>query len=196
MIAELTGICQRLRPGRVVLNVNGIGFAVAVPEPLSESLQLGAECTLFTQLIVRENEMSLVGFASANERDLFNTLLSVSGVGSKLALSILTKLSPGAFVSAVLAQDVPTLVKVPGLGKRTAQRLLLEMESKISKISQDLPPEPLTSGSQVNPEAKAVLMSLGCSAEEAEKALEKVSAQCAPGADVSDMVMAAMQALG
>lgn len=195
MIAEITGICQRCRAGSVVVNVQGLGLAIAVPPKLSDSLTVGQECTLFTKLIVRENEMSLVGFATASERDLFNTLLSAPGVGSKLALSILTKMTPGAFVNAMLSKDLAALVKVPGLGKRTAQKLLLEMETKIAKISQELPPEPLTTGSQVNAEAKAVLMSLGCSDEEAEQALQAAQERVGRGAEVSDWVMAAMQAL-
>lgn len=195
MIAELNGICQRRRAGQVVISVGGIGYAVAVPEPLADSLEVGQECTLYTHLLVRENAISLVGFASANERDLFNTLIGISGVGSKLALSIITKMSPGAFVSAVLAKDEKALVKIPGLGKKGAKRLLLEMETKITKIAQDLPPEPLTTGSAVNPEAKAVLMSLGCTEEEAEKALSAVLADLPADAAVNDIVIAAMSAL-
>ena len=195
MIAELTGICQRRRAGQVVVSVGGIGFAVAVPEPLSDSLEVGQTCTLYTHLLVRENALSLVGFASPGERDLFNTLVGISGVGSKLALSILTKMSPGAFVSAVLGKDEKALTKVPGLGKKGAKRLLLEMETKISKISLELPPEPLTTGSAVNPEAKAVLMSLGCGEEEAEKALEAIVPALGPDACVSDMVVAALSSL-
>ncbi|MDO5295870.1 MAG: Holliday junction branch migration protein RuvA [bacterium] len=195
MIAELNGICQRRRAGQVVISVGGIGYAVAVPEPLADSIEVGQECTLYTHLLVRENAISLVGFASANERDLFNTLIGISGVGSKLALSIITKMSPGAFVSAVLAKDEKALVKIPGLGKKGAKRLLLEMETKITKIAQDLPPEPLTTGSAVNPEAKAVLMSLGCTEEEAEKALSAVLADLPADAAVNDIVIAAMSAL-
>ena len=195
MIAELTGICQHRRAGQVVIAVGGIGFAVAVPEPLSDSLEVGQTCTLYTHLLVRENALSLVGFASPGERDLFNTLVGISGVGSKLALSILTKMSPGAFVSAVLGKDEKALTKVPGLGKKGAKRLLLEMETKISKISLELPPEPLTTGSAVNPEAKAVLMSLGCGEEEAEKALEAIAPTLGPDACVSDMVVAALSSL-
>ncbi|MBQ7568257.1 Holliday junction branch migration protein RuvA [bacterium] len=195
MIAELTGVCQRRRAGQIVIAVGGIGFAVAVPEALADSLEVGQECTLHTQLIVRENAMSLVGFATAGERDLFNTLVGISGVGTKLALSILSKMSTGSFVAAVLSKDEKALTKVPGLGKKGAKRLLLEMETKITKIAQELPPEPLTTGSCVNPEAKAVLMGLGCCDDEAENALKAVMPTLSPDASVNDMVIAAMSVL-
>ena len=196
MIAELTGICQRRRAGQVIISVNGIGFAVSVPEKLADSLEVGRECTLHTKLLVRENDMSLVGFSSASERDLFNTLVGISGVGSKLALSILSTLSPGAFVNAILSRNEKTLIKVPGLGKRSAQRLLLEMETKIAKVAQEMPPEPLTTGSTADPEAKAMLIALGCSEEEAEQAVLAAMPGLPAGADISDIVMAALGRLG
>ncbi len=199
MIAELTGICTRRRAGQIVLNVGGIGFAVLVPEALADELTLDEECTLFTQLVVRENEMYLVGFANASERDLFNTLVTISGVGPKLAVAIIGKLGVDNFVLAVLAKDVKGLIQVPGLGKKTAQRLLLEMETKVAKITKEMPVATPQASQPYFPamsEAKATLLSFGCSEEEAERALESVADKLAADAEVSDIVMAAMSALG
>lgn len=195
MIAELTGICQRRRPGQVVINVHGIGFAVNVPQPLADSLEVGQEVSLHTQLVVRENDMSLVGFSSANERDLFNTLVNIQGIGVRLALNILTAMNPTAFVTAVLSKNLKELTKVHGLGKKGAQRLLLEMENKITKVTQDLPPEPVPCAPSFSSEAKAALISFGCSEEEAERALQTIAGELAPDADTSDIVMAAMRVL-
>ena len=195
MIAEITGVCTRRRAGQVIISVQGIGFAVNVPEPLADSIEVGQEVSLHTQLVVRENDMSLVGFASANERDLFNTLLNIQGIGLRLAINILTEMNPAAFVTAVLSKDLKGLTKVHGLGKKGAQRLLLEMENKITKVTQDLPDEPVPSAPAVNSEAKAALISFGCSEEEAERALQAIAGELDPNADTSDIVMAAMRVI-
>lgn len=200
MIAQLQGQCVHVEKGQIVISAGGVGFGVLVPETLAERVSVGEEHLLYTQLIVRDNEMYLVGFASTAERDIFRLLVNVSGVGPKLALKILSVMTPNAFMISVASNDAKALTKIPGVGNKTAKRLLLEMSGKFAdKVKEELPLENEQSPGDLWTAAQEVLLSFGCSADEASAALKAVGQEgLAPTDDVSvdSIVMAAFKVLG
>ena len=132
MIGKLTGKLIERHPPQVIVDVHGIGYEIDVP--MSTFYQLpatGHDVTLYTHLVVREDAHLLYGFASEQERYVFRQLLRISGVGARTALSVLSGLSVSDLYEAVSAQDGARLIKVPGIGKKTAERLLLELKDKL-----------------------------------------------------------------
>ena len=132
MIGRLTGKLIARHPPQVIVDVQGIGYEIDVP--MSTFYQLpaaGSEVTLFTHLLVREDAHLLYGFATEQERHVFRQLLKISGVGARTALSVLSGMSISDLYNTVAAQDSARLVKVPGIGKKTAERLLLELKDKL-----------------------------------------------------------------
>lgn len=192
MIAHLRGRIAHCGSGLLVVDVAGVGYAVAVPDPLAETSQLGAEVCLNTHLAVREGEMSLFGFATLQEREIFRLLIGITGVGPRLALKVLSALSPASLARAILEEDVKALTRISGVGPRTARRLMLELSEKVGAMAPDLP-EHMMDGQE---EAEAILVSLGCTRQEARQAVRQARESRAPGASVENLVMAAMQVLG
>ena len=133
MIASLTGEISLLEDSAIVLNVHGVGFRVMVPKYVAASKNLGDSLTLFTHLLVRENDLSLVGFETAEEKQFFMMLLGVDGIGPKVALSILSTLSIDAIYNAIESEEPDLLSKVPGVGKRTAQKIQLYLKDKLNQ---------------------------------------------------------------
>lgn len=132
MIASLTGIVTTVRLNSVILDVNGVGYLVfATPNTLM-SLRTGEKATLSTQMVVREDSMTLYGFRDADEREVFEIVMTVSGVGPRLALAMLAAHSSEVIRNAVNNQDVKVLTRVPGIGPKVAQRILLELQGKMS----------------------------------------------------------------
>ena len=132
MIGKVTGKLIERHPPQVIVDVHGIGYEIDVP--MSTFYQLpatGNDVTLYTHLVVREDAHLLYGFASEQERYVFRQLLKISGVGARTALSVLSGLSVADLYEAVSAQDSARLIKVPGIGKKTAERLLLELKDKL-----------------------------------------------------------------
>ncbi len=168
MIATLEGILEYRGNDSVIINVGGIGFQVYVSS--STSGQLGAvkgRVSLYTHLHVREDSISLYGFASSDELTLFRSLISVAGIGAKLALTVLSALNTEQLVMAITSGDIDLLSQTPGIGKKMASRLVVELRGKLEKEWKDvalpLAPE--------NAEAIAALTGLGYSVAEATKAL-------------------------
>ncbi len=131
MIGKITGRLAERKPPQIVVDVHGVGYEIDVP--MSTFYQLppsGSEVSLFTHLAVREDAHLLYGFATEQERQVFRQLLKISGVGARTALSVLSGMSISDLYEAVAAQDSARLVKVPGIGKKTAERLLLELKDK------------------------------------------------------------------
>ena len=136
MISRLRGRLLEKSLPAVVLDVQGVGYEVEVPMSTLYGLPaLGEECTLLTQMIVREDAQLLYGFAASEERQLFRALIKVSGVGPKLALSILSSMSVTDFVATVQADDSALLTKIPGVGKKTAERLVVEMRDRVKAFT-------------------------------------------------------------
>jgi holliday junction DNA helicase RuvA len=190
MIGRLTGTLADKSPPQVVLDVNGVGYEVDVPMSTFFNLPaVGERVTLLTHFVVREDAQVLFGFLTAPERATFRQLVKISGVGPRTALGILSGLSVAELALAVSKQDAGRLVKVPGIGKKTAERLLLELKGKLG------PDLPLPSGGVVISDAQAdiaqALQALGYNEREAQAALKALPADVG----VSDGIKLALKAL-
>jgi len=170
LIAHLRGQVEVIGENLLVLDVGGVGFAVKVPASLSADCEVGQQRTITTELIVREDDISIYGFSHGFERELFRLLTSITGVGPKLALKVLGASGPADLAHAISEEDDSFLVRIPGIGSKTAKRIVIELSEKISKLVE-------TSGDHVSSsahrEAESVLVSLGCTPEEARAALEQ-----------------------
>jgi Holliday junction DNA helicase RuvA len=191
MIGRLTGLLAEKSPPQVVLDVQGVGYEVDVPMSTFYNLPgLGERVTLLTHFVVREDAHLLYGFATSEERATFRELVKISGVGPRTALSILSGLSVADLAGAVARQEGGRLQKVPGIGKKTAERLLLELKGKLG------PDLGLPAGASVVNDAQAdivqALMALGYSEKDAAAALKKLPADVG----VSEGIKLALKALG
>jgi len=165
MIGSLRGtVLDRAIGGEVLVEVGGVGYRVAVPSGAVAALEPGGAAFLFTHLVVREDALSLYGFPDREQRDTFEALMSATGVGPKLALAILSAHSPSALRRAVIEGDLDALTLVPGVGKRTAQRLMIELAAKLGTTAPD--PAGVDGGPSARAEVRAALEGLGYGAEE------------------------------
>lgn len=182
MLSYIKGKLEHKDIDHVIVDVNGIGFKILTSLSTIQSLkEIGSEVKIYTYLQVREDNLSLFGFATVEELKMLELLLKVSGIGPKVALSIISNLSPSKFSLAIITDDVKTLSKVPGVGKKTAQRIILELKDKIKKEQKDV-----ISYSEASEtidmdkkdtkasEAIAALMVLGYTALEASRAVSAV----------------------
>ena len=180
MFAYLRGKLVNKSANFVVLEVNNIGYRVYVPQRMLERLNLDTEVTLHTYLQVREDDISLYGFTEQETLNLFEILLTVSGVGPKLAVSIVNAMPSDLFCRAILQNELAVLTKIPGIGKKTAQRLVLELKDKLAaqadSLSSAVDAAPLAEGG-VQSQVVAALTSLGYRAEEAAGALRAAAKQ-------------------
>ena len=188
MIATLEGILEYCGSDSIVINVGGVGFRVYVPD--STLRQLGAvkgRVFLYTHLHVREDNIALYGFASGEELTLFKSLISVSGVGSKVALALLSALSTEQLVMAITSGNIDLISQVPGIGRKLASRLVIELRTKLEKqwkeVALPLVPE--------SADVIAALTSLGYSLSEATKAVSKLPAS--EELDLEEKVRMALQ---
>jgi holliday junction DNA helicase RuvA len=171
MIGSLRGtVLDRAIGGEVLLEVGGVGYRVAVPSGSVAALEPGAPAFLFTHLVVREDAMSLYGFPDREQRDTFEALMSATGVGPKLALGILSVHSPPALRRVVIEGDLDALTLVPGVGKRTAQRLMIELAAKLGTAGPA--PAGLEGGPSARSEVRAALEGLGYGADEVRFVLD------------------------
>ena len=138
MIAHLTGKLLQKHPTAVVIDVQGVGYEVTIPlSTYYEIGEVGSTVSLLTYTYVREDALQLYGFRTAREKDLFLRLISVSGVGPKLAITILSGLSADQLIPAIRTNDVARLMAIPGVGKKTAERLIVELRDKVAALSSD-----------------------------------------------------------
>lgn len=184
MIVQLTGTLVEVLPTHVIIDVGGVGYELGVSSSTAAVLPHVGEAgvTILTRLVVREDAMDLYGFASREERALFDKLVAISGVGPKLALSVLSTFTPAQLAVVVSTQDINRLAQVPGVGKRKGQRLLVELEGVFSKDAElrglvGLAQPALGNVAApvsvpVAAEATDALLSMGFSPQEAELALE------------------------
>ncbi len=171
MIASLHGLIHHIGADHLVVTVGGVGLRVFVPRTVLEDVGgVGRTISLHTHLIVRETELTLYGFESEEDRSLFELLLGVSGVGPKVALSILSTLSPELFKNAVMREEPAVLQRVPGIGKKTAERILFQLRDRLQTVSAG--PMPLVS--DVDADVIDLLTNLGFSIVEAQTALQNV----------------------
>ncbi|OOF55693.1 Holliday junction DNA helicase RuvA [Rodentibacter genomosp. 2] len=184
MIGRLTGILLEKQPPEILLNVQGVGYELLLPMTSFYDLpELGQETTLFTHLAIREDAHLLFGFAQKTDRTLFRELIKTNGVGPKLALAILSAMSVEQFAYAIEHEELSKLVKIPGVGKKTAERLLVELKGKFKGVKQNdffieskLSSEPSVISYQENSENEAVsaLIALGYKPTDAAKMVKRV----------------------
>ena len=180
MYAYIKGSLEIKTLGYVVVEANGVGYKIFMSESAIDRLgEVGETVKIYTYLRVREDEMSLYGFITNEELHMFELLLSVSGIGAKSAISILSNITPSSFALAVITDDVASIKSLPGIGVKTAQRIILELKDKV-KASEDTNKEELETmlnkkeeNMETVSEAIAALQVLGYSRKEVEKALEK-----------------------
>jgi Holliday junction DNA helicase RuvA len=171
MIATLRGEISQIEENALVVEVGGVGLRVFVPAPLRTRLKAGDAAFLFTHLVVREDALTLYGFESQRDRDLFNILLGVDGVGPKVALSVLSTLTPDTIQRAVFADEGEILGRVPGVGKKTAQKMALHLKDKL-KPADAL--AQVAAMSDKDSEVLAALTALGYSVIEAQTAIQAI----------------------
>ena len=183
MIGRLRGEIVIKQPPMLLLDVNGVGYELEAPISTFSSLpEVGAQATLFTHLVVREDAHILFGFANESERLLFRTLLKVNGVGAKMALGILSGMTADEFSLCVQTEDTSALVRLPGIGKKTAERLIIEMRDKLDKLDLPLAPQAVPARQspadavQTSPVADAVsaLVALGYKPNEASRMVRAI----------------------
>lgn len=204
MISQLRGTLVEATASSVVLDVSGIGFELGISGTTAAQLPaVESPCVLFSRMVVREDAVTLFGFALKDERTMFDRLVAVSGVGPRLALAVLSKFTVGQLYSVVMAEDVKGMSTVPGVGKKTAQRLILELKSVFAKGGVPVEGAPVLPGqtelaapepvSGPSDEARAALLSMGFSPQEVDLALDGYD-----GRDmrVEDLLAAALKRLG
>ncbi len=171
MIATLRGEITQVEDTALVVEVGGVGLRVFAPAPVRGRVKAGEAVFLFTHLVVREDALILYGFESQADRDLFNILLGVDGVGPKVALSVLSTMTLDAVQRAVFAEEADIMSRVPGVGKKTAQKIVLHLKDKLK------PSDPLAkfaAMTDVDSEVLAALTSLGYSVIEAQTAIQSL----------------------
>ena len=194
MIASLTGVLAAKSPTQVVIDVGGVGYEVSMPGSAIASMPpVGERVTVLTHLNVREDEMSLYGFRATADKETFRLLISVSGVGPRVALAVLSAMDPSTLADAVAREDVTLICQAPGVGKRLAQRLIVELKDKLD-VS-ELAGVGRTGAAVSGPaavEARAALVGMGFTSAEAAAAV----AGAPDGASVEQVVTYALKRIG
>lgn len=173
MISHLNGILSRKSPTEIVVDVNGVGYAVSIPLSTYEKLgDTGSAVTILTHTHVREDILQLYGFATEAEREIFRLLISVSGIGPKIAQGILSGVQPNELQNLIAQADVSSLTAIPGVGRKTAERLIVELRDKIAKLDTGLLSSgPADAAQGIRAEALMALISLGYNRAAAEKSI-------------------------
>lgn len=188
MIGRLSGLLLDKNPAQLIVDCNGVGYEVGVPMSTFYNLPAtGERVMLLTHMVVREDAQLLYGFGTSQERELFRELIKISGIGARTALAILSGMSVNDLAQAVTLQEVGRLTRIPGIGKKTAERLLLELKGKLGA---ELGTAPGTEGESSN-DVLSALLALGYSEKEALLAIKQVPA----GSSVSDGIRQALKAL-
>ena len=195
MIAHLRGRVLRKSPQEVIVDVGGVGYRVAIPVSTFYRLgDEGAEVSLRVHTHVREDVIALYGFATPLEHNLFERLISINGVGPKLALSVLSGIEPEELVRAVRGSDVARLTKIPGVGKKTAERIVLELKDRLPPTLEVTERPAPSDADQLRGDVLSALTNLGYQSNAAEKALDRVFA-VTPDSAFEDALRAALKAL-
>ncbi|MEI7969129.1 MAG: Holliday junction branch migration protein RuvA [Betaproteobacteria bacterium] len=189
MIARLTGRIAEKHPPTIVVEAHGVGYEVDVPMSTFYHLPAtGSEVTLLTHMVVREDAHLLFGFATEGEKHLFRQLLRITGIGARTALALLSGLSVDEVYAAVAQQDSARLTRIPGIGKKTAERLLLELKDKVAAVSPAALAQP---GAPAGSDALNALIALGYSDREARAALARLG----PDLPVQDAIRQSLRIL-
>jgi len=181
MIASLRGKLLEKHPNQVIVDTGGVGYDVIIPVSTFTHLPgAGAEVRLRIHTHVREDTLSLYGFLTAEEKVLFEKLISVSGIGPTLAVKVLSGVAAPDLIRAIIRGEVDRLVRIPGVGKKTAERMVLELRDKMPAVSGELPEAPAAALSQVDQDVLSALLNLGCARPQAEAAVRKAKSAGAP----------------
>ena len=197
MFAFLRGVVARKGLNYVELDVNGVGYEVWTPDTILRRLVRDQETTLLTYCYIREDAFSIYGFLREEERALFKTLLGSSGIGPKAAMALQSAMGVAEFGRAVMESDVSAFTRVSGIGKKTGQRIILEMKAKLGQDAElsALLGESEAAGSPDTDDAVAALCSLGCTAAEAKKVVAKARKELGDDAKDEDVVKAALRSM-
>jgi len=178
MIGHLTGRLASKAPDQILLDVAGVGYLVHIPlSTFYELPEVEKPAPLWIHTHVREDALSLFGFLTERERSLFLLLLGVAGIGPKVALTVLSGIPPSELVAALRKQDVRRLVAVPGVGKKTAERMVLELSEKVAAFAEEAPPETAAVAAE---DVISALVNLGYRRSDAEKSVESIARAGAP----------------
>jgi Holliday junction DNA helicase RuvA len=191
VIASVSGVVAAVQPSGVVIEVGGIGVSVACTPQTAAAARTGDVLALHTSLVVREDSLTLYGFPDSEQRDVFELVQTVSGVGPRTALAVLATLSPDGLRNAIAAEDVASLTRVPGIGTKGAQRLIIELKDRLRAVARE-GEAPTGDGLET---VRAALVSLGWSARDADRSVAAVSTDLGPDADVAQLLRAALQHL-
>ena len=175
MISLVNGVVRSISLDKVIVEVGGVGLSLAVTQKTSAQLNIGVQVQLFTTLVVREDALTLYGFLEDGDRALFELVQTVSGIGPKVALSIVSALSPSQLAVAVAQEDISAIEKVPGIGRKGAQRLILELKGKLT----DFGTSPKSDRHQPvwREQLTSALVSLGFNAKDSDAAISSVVAR-------------------
>jgi len=194
MIGMLRGKVLQKQPPFMLLDVHGVGYEIEAPMSTFYNLPLGDETvTLYTHLAIRDDAHVLYGFIQESDRVMFRALIKVSGVGGKMALAILSGMSTEEFTLSVQAGDVASLTRTPGVGKKTAERLIIEMRDRLEKLNISATPSAAVAGMAVESpdnDAASALIALGYKPVDAARMVKKVSAE---GMGTEEIIKAALQ---
>ena len=192
MYEYIKGKLTNLEPTKAVVDANGIGYAILIPLSTYSKLadQINKNVLLYIDFIVREDAQLLFGFTTTADRQLFCQVRDVSGIGPKTALSLIGHMNPEALEWAIASQDANALSKIPGIGKKTAQRLILELAEKL--ITTKKSSTPSTKATSMTHDAISALVNLGYSLDKSQKAVSKTLEKTKPS-DLSELITAALQ---
>ncbi|HEY1217682.1 MAG: Holliday junction branch migration protein RuvA [Bryobacteraceae bacterium] len=181
MIALLRGILIEKHPNQAIVEAGGVGYDVTIPVSTFTHLPSpGAEVRLRIHTHVREDALSLYGFLTGEEKALFEKLISVSGIGPTLAVKVLSGMAAPDLIGAIIRGEVDRLVRIPGVGKKTAERMVLELRDKMPAVSGELPSAPTPALSAVDQDVLSALLNLGCARPQAEAAVRKAKSSGVP----------------
>lgn len=194
MIEYLSGILAQSHPGYVVVQTGGIGWQVPITLSTYDRLPPeGQSVTIPTYLSVKEDSLTLYGFVDAEERELFTKLLQVNGIGPKLAMTVLSGLPASEFIRAIATSDAKRLNSIPGIGKKMAERLLVELKDKVQSVVDDSRQSPSESADKGLRDAVLALVALGYKQQEARGLLQRIPAEQQQGCSVEELVRRALR---
>jgi Holliday junction DNA helicase RuvA len=196
MISRLTGILAAKRAPQILIDCNGVGYEADVSMTTYYQLpEVGEQISIWTHLLVKDDSHSLIGFTGEQERKLFRQLIRINGVGPKMALTILSGIDDQQFALCVANNDVAMLTRLPGVGKKTAERLIIEMRDKIEALLSDMPTQQVSPGSHsIISEAIEALQALGYKPADAEQMVSRAQQQGEAHNSASQLIKKALQA--
>ena len=196
MISRLTGILAAKRAPQILIDCSGVGYEADVSMTTYYQLpEVGEQVSIWTHLLVKEDSHSLIGFTAEQERKLFRQLIRINGVGPKMALTILSGIDDQQFALCIANNDIAMLTRLPGVGKKTAERLIIEMRDKIEALLSDMPAQQVSPGGHsIVSEAVEALQALGYKSADAEKMISRAQQQGETLGSASQLIKKALQA--